>query len=452
MQPDRSYTIAGLVTYNDAAQWLSEEYSGGWFHNWTVLNSAFDNFRRRTELNVNFSGQQKLVNHFGYDSAGRLQSVDDTYHTVAYSYLTNSPLIEQVTFNFGTTNQMTTTRKYDNLNRLLAVTTTTNGSGTAAFASRYALNTASQRTSLTNADDSRWNFDYDALGQVTSGKRRWSDGTIVAGQQFEYGYDDIGNRKFAASGGDQWGANLRYQNYTANSLNQYTQRTVPGFVGVLGSATNTATVTVNNQETYRKGDFFRAELSVNNPAAVWLGVTNVAVLAQGTNDIVTNSISSLFIPGTPESFAYDADGNLTNDGRWAYTWNAENRLVKMESPTNAPSGSKRRLEFAYDYRGRRIWKKVTNLDTSATSERRFFHDGWNVIKEIKENGGTVRDFMWGPGPERHVARRGRGGRLGAGLRRKHGGGIRARTVWRTVAGKRGQGEPVPVPFLDEVLR
>ena len=31
----------------------------------------------------------------------------------------------------------------------------------------------------------------DALGQVKSGKRYWSDGTAVAGQQFDYAFDDI---------------------------------------------------------------------------------------------------------------------------------------------------------------------------------------------------------------------------------------------------------------------
>jgi len=137
----------------------------------------------------------------------------------------------------------------------------------------------------------------DTLGQVTSGKRYWSDGTNVAGQQFEYLFDDIGNRLSASSGGDETGANLRVQAYTANNLNQYTQRTVPGYVDVFGTATNTSTVTVNQQSTYRHGDYYRAELSVDNSsAALWVGVTNVAV--------------------TPEAFAYDADGNLTNDGRW----------------------------------------------------------------------------------------------------------------------------------------
>jgi hypothetical protein len=61
-------------------------------------------------------------------------------------------------------------------------------------------------------------------------------------------------------------------------VNQYTQRTVPGAVEVQGAATNTATVTVNLQPTYRKGDYFRAELTADNSASpVYLSVTNIGV-------------------------------------------------------------------------------------------------------------------------------------------------------------------------------
>jgi RHS repeat-associated protein len=38
-------------------------------------------------------------------------------------------------------------------------------------------------------------------GQVVSGKKHWPDGTPVAGQQFTYGFDDIGNRQSAGAGG-----------------------------------------------------------------------------------------------------------------------------------------------------------------------------------------------------------------------------------------------------------
>jgi YD repeat-containing protein len=64
----------------------------------------------------------------------------------------------------------------------------------------YVYNSANQRTAVTNVDGSYWVYGYDQLGSVTSAKRYWSDGVSVAGQQEEYGYDDIGNRKYAGEG------------------------------------------------------------------------------------------------------------------------------------------------------------------------------------------------------------------------------------------------------------
>jgi RHS repeat-associated protein len=103
-------------------------------------------------------------------------------------------------------------------------------------------------------------------------------------------------------------------------------------------------------------------------------------------------------PGAPvgENFQHDLDGNLVRDGRWTYAWDAENRLVKMQSFANAPTGSRRRLEFAYDHQGRRIWKKVTNLDApTVTSERKFLYDGWNPIAELDGAGAVLSKYVWG---------------------------------------------------------
>jgi RNA polymerase sigma-70 factor (ECF subfamily) len=95
---------------------------------------------------------------------------------------------------------------------------------------------------------------YDSLGQVISGHKFWSDGTAVAGQLFDYSFDTIGNRTKTLAGGDQNGLNQRSSTYTPNSLNQYTQRTVPGNVDVLGVSFATNTVTVNGNTAYRKGE------------------------------------------------------------------------------------------------------------------------------------------------------------------------------------------------------
>jgi hypothetical protein len=56
----------------------------------------------------------------------------------------------------------------------------------------------------------------------------------------------------------------------------------------------------------------------NNTAnPVWLTITNLAVLQDGSNpDIVSNTIGRTFEAKTPENFGYDLDGNQTSDGRW----------------------------------------------------------------------------------------------------------------------------------------
>ena len=131
----------------------------------------------------------------------------------------------------------------------------------------YTYNDANQRVRVTLADSSYWLYEYDRLGQVIAGRKYWPDGTSVAGQQFEYGFDDIGNRKVARRGDDENGWNLRQSIYTANLLNQYSQRTVPGFVDIIGIALATKPVYVNGQMASRKGEYFRRELSVSNAGA-----------------------------------------------------------------------------------------------------------------------------------------------------------------------------------------
>jgi hypothetical protein len=174
------------------------------------------------------------------------------------------------------------------------------------------------------------------------GKKFWAYEISVAGQKFEYGFDDIGNRKVSRRGGDGNGWNLRESLYSANLLNQYSQRTVPGYVDILGVAFATNLVYVNSQIANRKGEYFWKELSMNNTTgSVW---QPVAVTATG----LTTVTGDVFVAKTPEVFSYDLDGNMTSDGRWNYTWDAENRLIKVESRPDTPSSSWRRIEWTYD--------------------------------------------------------------------------------------------------------
>ena len=380
---------------------LIQTYSAGPLSGCTITN-IYDDFLRRTNLSA-FNGSNALTRlTYSYDSAGRLFSVFDGTNSATYTYVANSPLVGQIAFTNNGALRMTTTKQYDLLNRLTNISSSSS-SFTSAFS--YMYNSANQRIRRTETDSSYWVYQYDSLGQVISGKKYWSDGTPVAGQQFEYAFDDIGNRQSTKEGGDQWGANLRSASYSANNLNQYTSRTFPSYFNDLGTANSNAAVTLWSADgsyasTYRRSDYFRAELPVNNStAALWLTLTNLAVLRNGTNsDILTNAVGNAFIPATPESFAYDADGNLTSDGRWTNHWDAENRLISIESLTNAPAGSKRKLLFTYDHQGRRIRKQSFgwNSGWSVVSDTAFVYDGWNLIAEVNAtNGAPVRACAWG---------------------------------------------------------
>ena len=332
----------------------------------------------------------------GYDNDSGLVAVGDGTNTAVYSYLANSRLVGNIGFQHNGQAVMTTTKTYDYLNRLTAIHQRDAGPnyGNMGASFNYNYNLANQRTAATNVDNSYWVYQYDSLGQVVSGKKYWANGTPVAGQQFTYNFDDIGNRQSAASGGDGTGSNLRTANYAANNLNEYTSRGIPSYSEISGSANANATVTVNLQRATRQGGYFWDELAVSNTTSpLWLALTNLAVLNNGTNaDIIGTNQGNVFVKQTPEFFNFDADGNLTNDGRWAYIWDSENRLVKMTANTSV--GPQYQLNFTYDAQSRRI-QKVVATNGVAISTNNFIYDGWNLAAELNPNATLVRSYIWG---------------------------------------------------------
>jgi RHS repeat-associated protein len=381
--------MTDTLTYNLANQLLSESFSGGILNGLSVTN-GYDADLRRTNLTSLNGASTLALAAYGYDNASRLSTVSDGVNNAAYSYLANSPIVSQIVFKQSSTTRMTTTKSYDYLNRLTQISsapTTTN-----AISFNYSYNNANQRTRVYLADGSYWLYQYDSLGQVISANKYWSDETPVAGQQFDYAFDTIGNRTQTQSGGDAGGANLRTANYTNNTLNQITSRDVPAYVDIKGVSFATNSVTVNGTTAYRKVEYFRDELGMNNSSsALW---TNIIVAGTGQTSVTGN----VFVAKEPETFGYDADGNLTNDGRFSYVWDGENRLTNMTSLASGPSGSLLKLDFAYDYQGRRIQKIVsTNNGTSYVAQytNRFIYDGWNLVAEVNPSSALVRSYMWG---------------------------------------------------------
>ncbi len=340
---------------------------------------------------VGLSNQPSTLIVYGYDLAGRLQGVTNGNYNAVYAYLANSPLVSQITLRSNSTTRMTATKRYDYLNRLSSISSAP--SATSPLSYGYLYNSANQRTRMVMPDGSQWVYSYDTFGQVTSAVKYWPDWTPVAGQQFGYGFDNIGNRTSTSAGGDENGLNLRTANYSANTLNQYTSRDVPGYVDIMGNSFATSSVTMNALAAYRKGEYFRKELGVgNNSAALW---TNVIVAATGQTSVTGN----VFVAKTAETFRYDADGNMTNDGRWSFTWDAENRLTQVQSLSTGPTASKRKVVWEYDYRGRRGRQTTYNGSSGsyvATEDLKFVSDGWRNIAELNAtNNALVQSYVWG---------------------------------------------------------
>ncbi len=106
--------------------------------------------------------------------------------------------------------------------------------------------------------------------------------------------------------------------------------------------------------------------------------------------------SEIRVPNS--AFEYDLDGNLVSDDDAVYSWNANNRLVRVETKSGVF------VTYQYDYLGRRTRKTVHQYDGS-TTQNEFIYDGWNVIQETitteaKHKGqnaknSATRYYTWG---------------------------------------------------------
>jgi len=122
-----------------------------------------------------------------------------------------------------------------------------------------------------------------------------------------------------------------------------------------------------------------------------------------TNAYTINNLLNQYDATTSSAaaFDYDDDGNLTDDGRYTYTWDAENRLIALERKQPRADGDKR-LTFQYDYLGRRVRKQVFAWATDhwqlATDES-FIYNGWEVIEVVDALAGATGELLtqytWG---------------------------------------------------------
>lgn len=357
-----------------------------------------DSIGRLTNAAVLSSGVASHSVDYQFGVLGHLDSATANGRSANYNYGPDG--LSVTNLNYG--GAFVVTKVFDGLNRLIQISNA--GTNSLIFSHAYSYNSSNQRTNAVLADGSYWVYEYDQYGQVTSGKRYFSDGIAAGGAQFGYEFDTIGNRT-SAVGPDL--ASAPSSAYTANSLNQYEQRTVPGLISFSGTADSNTVVAVRvNDEVARlanrHGEYFWQTGSVDNAGAM-VTVTNTTLARKvgGTNSIIRTETSTNLIARTPEVFLYDRDGNLVCDGTWTNTWDAENRLVASETLPDVPDAMRRRLVYGYDRLGRRARRQTeSNFQGSSFSHTNvveYIWSGWNVVLELKNDGNDSRtnSYVWG---------------------------------------------------------
>lgn len=100
------------------------------------------------------------------------------------------------------------------------------------------------------------------------------------------------------------------------------------------------------------------------------------------------------------AFAYDANGNLTNDGKQTYRYDAQNRLLAVEPI--APATGAVRAEFAYDNRNRAVARTYWTLGKAGAwvlnqddSRALTYDTAWNLLAERTRNGAQVGEYIHG---------------------------------------------------------
>lgn len=330
-------------------------------------------------------------------------AVDGGYFSVSRGYKSNRNLLESIDSTWNSTSQ--TRFDYTYTSTLRRQTAKQSG---VAFSDYY---TGQSYSSVYNV------YTYNDRGElVTAAMYRGNTPTPtplatdeLPGRRFEYRFDSAGNR---STSGDSGEAALGDDEYTTNGANQYSGRE-NNSVRFSGTADASARIAVSGATFAGKVDrAWGATLSRVASAAAVKDTSTVFAVSPGAGSGGSDALRSVttpsyFAPKQAQTFGYDYAGNMTNDSVWDYVYDAEDRIVSMQTRGEVigagmlSTSDARRLEFVYDYLGRRVQKIVKSWNGSSygtvVTNRKYLYDGWNLIAEFDAVSTLTltRSYTWG---------------------------------------------------------
>ncbi|CAN7716344.1 DUF6531 domain-containing protein [Pseudorhodoferax sp. LjRoot39] len=311
---------------------------------------------------------------YGYDAAANLTSLrkrSGTSITLAYDNLNR--LLSRT---YPTTAD-NVSYSYDLLGRRLAAT-----GATAADNVSYVYDNAG-RMSSTTANTRTIAYQYDAAGNRT--RMAWPDTAFFVTTTYDalnrplvlsekgtanlasYAYDDLSRRTVVTLG-----------NGTTTSYGYNTQ-------GDLSSLAHDLASTANDQSyTYTRNQAREIVThSWSNDLYQW-PVTGL--VANGTKSFTANGRNQ-YTAAIGAAITHDANGNMTGDGTWTYTYDQNNRLKSANRASPATA-----ITMAYDAEGR-----MRNTSTSASSVTQRMYDGTDLVAEYNISGVLLSRYVHGPG-------------------------------------------------------
>ncbi len=370
-------------------------------------------------------GNETTYSYDGFDRLKVITYPDDTNEV--FSYDKNSNLTgkktrkdEVISFQYDALNRMTVKNgpadpniyyRYDIAGRLYDVNdlrSVSNGGGITTYdydrigrveqvndiegrLVDYDYDERGLRTALIYPDDSNVTYKYDSLSRLT--EIRYNNSIVAS-----YDYDELSRRKLLTLNNDT-DVNVIYEYDLGNRLTKLTNN-LDGASSIVFEYTsydkvgNRKNMLVDGSEHIYNYDVLYQLTHVNYPSGAGADA-NYFYDSLGNRTSVYNGSTTTYtadsngmnqytsVGGT--SFDYDKNGNLTSDGTYTYTYDAENRLIDV----NDVNGNI--AEYKYDFAGRRVSKTVGGATT------KYCYDGDKIIAEYDGSNNLLRKFVYGPG-------------------------------------------------------
>jgi RHS repeat-associated protein len=224
---------------------------------------------------------------------------------------------------------------------------------------QYTYDLGNRPTSRAYRNDTHTTYTYNANDWAMN-LEHTRGSTRVAG--FGYAYDNEGNKQFE----EQRHHTTRSEAYQYDVTNRLIEYKVGTLVG--------STVPMPSTQTAYDLD----------PVGNWASKTT-----DGTTETRVHDAVNELVQIDDRTLTYDPDGNLQVDDTFTYTYDEENRLIRVRRNTDSAIVG----WYQYDALGRRVVKVASASDTFTTT--RYFYDDTRAVEEQDDRGATQATYVYG---------------------------------------------------------